>query len=55
MNQNADMEAPPQLAKVNIHQMMEKFQTKTELYNFLVGDCKAYLPKQKATNVYFLK
>lgn len=35
--------------------MMEKFQTKTELYNFLVGDCKAYLPKQKATNVYFLK
>jgi hypothetical protein len=55
MNQNEQMGAPDALKKVNIHAMMEKCQNKTELYNFLVQDCKAYLPKIKATNVYFFK
>ena len=41
--------------KVNIHELLEKFQNKSELYNFLVTDCKAYLPQQKSTNVYFFK
>ena len=55
MNPNADMVQNRDIKKVNIHQMMEKCQNKTELYNFLVSDCKAYLPKQKSTNVYFYK
>lgn len=55
MNQNVAMANQPQLQKVNIHELLEKLKTKTDLYNFLVSDCKAYLPKQKSTNVYFFK
>ena len=41
--------------QINVHHILEKFQTKTELYNFLTQDCKIYLPKLRATNVYFYK
>ena len=36
MNQNVQMAQQLGLKKVNIHQLLEKFQNKTELYNFLV-------------------
>lgn len=29
------MDQPQQLAKVNIHEIQEKFQSKKEVYNFL--------------------
>jgi hypothetical protein len=48
---------PPQqqLAKVNIHEILEKFQSKKELYNFLALECEAYLPKMDSINIFFLK
>jgi hypothetical protein len=55
MAENVQMAQAPATKKVNIHELLEKFQNKTEVYNFLVTDCKAYLPKQKSTNVYFFK
>jgi hypothetical protein len=52
MNPNAQQ---PQLARVNVHELMERFRSKKELYDFLSQDCKAYLPKIDSTNVYFYK
>jgi hypothetical protein len=40
---------------VNIHNLEERFRSKKELYNFLMQDCKAYLPPLESTNVYFFK
>ena len=45
----------PQLTKVNVLKLHEKFQTKRELYNFLTQDGHAYLPKLESTNVYFFR
>jgi hypothetical protein len=44
-----------QLQAVNIHELMEKFQSKKEIYNFLTQECEAYLPKLDTINVYYLK
>ena len=52
MNPNAQQ---PQLARVNVHESMEHFRSKKELYDFLCQDCKAYMPKIDSTNVYFYK
>ena len=52
MNPNAQQ---PQLAQVNVHELMERFRSKKELYDFLCQDCKAYMPKIDSTNVYFYK
>ena len=52
MNPNAQQ---PQLAQVNVHELMERFRSKKELYDFLCQDCKAYMPKIYSTNVYFYK
>jgi hypothetical protein len=46
---------PQGLVKVNIHEIMEKFQSKKELYNFLVLENEAYLPKADSINIFFLK
>ena len=55
MNQNVEMAPPGEVRQVNVHHLLEKFQSKTELYNFLTQDCKVYLPKSRSTNVYFYK
>ena len=52
MNPNAQQLG---LARVNVHELMERFRSKKELYDFLCQDCKAYLPKIDSTNVYFYK
>lgn len=44
-----------QLQRINIHEMLEKFQSKKEVYNFLTIECEAFLPKVDTINVYFLK
>ena len=44
-----------QLQRVNIHELLEKMQSKKEVYNFLSLSGEAYLPKLDTINVYFLK
>jgi hypothetical protein len=44
-----------QLKRVNIHELLEKMQSKKEVYNFLSMNGEAYLPKPDTINVYFLK
>lgn len=41
--------------RVNINELIEKVQSKKELYNFLIQDCEAYLPKLDTVNIFFLK
>ena len=43
------------LKKVNVMKLHEKFQTKKELYDFLLHDVHTYLPKLDSTNVYFFR
>ena len=43
------------LQRVNVHEVMERFRSKKELYDFLSQDCKAYMPKIESTNVFFYK
>jgi hypothetical protein len=50
MNQNQQP-----LSRVNVHEVLEKMQSKKELYEFLILDCQAYLPRIDSINVYFLK
>ncbi len=45
----------PKLESVNIHEIMEKCQSKKEVYNFLTLECEAYLPKIDTINIFFLK
>ena len=40
---------------VNIREMMEKVQSKRDVYNFLTQECEAYLPKMDTVNIFFLK
>ena len=34
---------------------MEKVQSKKDVYNFLMQECEAYLPKMDTVNIFFLK
>ena len=43
------------LAQVNIHQLMEKVQSKKDVFNFLSQECEAYLPKMDTVNIFLLK
>jgi hypothetical protein len=43
------------LEPVNIHEVMEKMQSKRDVYNFLTHECEAYLPKLDTVNMHFLK
>ena len=36
-------------------QLMEKLQSKKDVYNFLMHECEAYLPKMDTVNMFFLK
>ena len=44
-----------ELAKINVHELMEKVQSKRDVYNFLTQECEAYLPKMDTINIFFLK
>ena len=35
--------------------LMEKLQSKKDVYNFLMQECEAYLPKMDTVNMFFLK
>jgi len=41
--------------QVNVNSLMEKMQSKKDVYNFLTMECEAYLPKMDTINTYFLK
>ena len=47
--------AQPQTMSVNVGQLQEKCRSKRELYNFLIQDGHAFLPKIDSTNVYFFR
>ena len=38
-----------------MHELIERFRSKKELYDFLSQDCQAYLPKIENTNFFFYK
>lgn len=48
-------QAAPRLEQVNVHSVMEKMQSKKDVFNFLTMECEAYLPKMDTINTYFLK
>ncbi len=41
--------------RVNVNALMEKMQSKKDVFNFLNMECEAYLPKMSTVNTYFLK
>ena len=43
------------LTRVSLQEVKDKFSSKKELYDFIVLDCQAFLPKVESINVYFLK
>ena len=44
-----------ELTKINVHELMEKVQSKRDVYNFLTQECEAYLPNIDTINIFFLK
>ena len=46
---------PPKLDNVNIREVVEKINSKRDVYNFLTHECEAYLPKMDTVNMFFLK
>ena len=46
---------PPKLDNVNIREVIEKINSKRDVYNFLTHECEAYLPKMDTVNMFFLK
>jgi hypothetical protein len=40
---------------VNVLDLQRRFRSKKELYDFLVHDCKAFLPKIEAVTIFFMK
>ena len=40
---------------MNVRLLMEKLQSKKDVYNFLMQECEAYLPKMDTVNMFFLK
>ena len=49
------MAAQQRVEQVNVRQLMEKMQSKRDVYNFLSQECEAYLPKMDTINMFFLK
>jgi hypothetical protein len=46
---------PQQLQQINVLDLMNKFRSKREIYNFIAMDGQVYLPRYDSTNIYFLK
>lgn len=38
-----------------MYELMEKVQSKRDVYTFLTQECEAYLPKLDTINIFFLK
>jgi hypothetical protein len=47
--------AQHRVEQVNVRQLMEKMQSKKDVFNFLTQECEAYLPKVDSVNMFFLK
>ena len=45
----------PSNVSINVKELMAKFRTKREVYNFLVLDCKVYLPAYDTVTIYFMR
>ncbi len=55
LSNTTPMNPQQQVERVNINHVMEKMQSKKDVYNFLTLECEAYLPKIDTVNTYFLK
>lgn len=53
--QAANNPAQQRTEQVNVRMLMEKLQSKKDVYNFLMQECEAYLPKMDTVNMFFLK
>jgi hypothetical protein len=42
-------------SQVNVLDLQRRFRSKKEMYDFLVHDCKAFLPKINAVTIFFMK
>jgi hypothetical protein len=42
-------------SQVNVLDLQRRFRSKKEMYDFLVHDCKAFLPKIEAVTIFFMK
>ena len=40
---------------INTKEFASKFRSKNEIYRFVAGDVKAYLPPKESCTIYFLK
>jgi hypothetical protein len=40
---------------VGIQDLEKRFRSKREMHDFLVQDCKAFLPKLQSTSIFFMK
>ena len=43
------------LSDVGIQDLEKRFRSKREMHDFLVQDCKAFLPKLPSTSIFFMK
>ncbi len=43
------------ITQVNVLDLQRRFRSKKEMYDFLVYDCKAFLPKIEAVTIFFMK
>jgi hypothetical protein len=43
------------ISQVNVLDLQRRFRSKKEMYDFLVHDCKAFLPKIDAVTIFFMK
>jgi hypothetical protein len=42
-------------SQVNIHDLQKRFRSKKEMYEFMIHDCKTFLPKLEAATIFFMK
>jgi hypothetical protein len=43
------------LSSVGIQDLEKRFRSKREMHDFLVQDCRAFLPKLPSTSIFFMK
>jgi hypothetical protein len=52
---NLSIKSTQQTSQVNIRDLQRRFRSKKEMYDFLVQDCMAFMPKLEAATIFFMK
>ena len=55
INDESLKKAVAQNVGINVKEIAAKFRTKREIYNFLILDCKIYLPAYETVTIYFMR